>query len=121
MNSLITLTSQQLRRAADLKERIDALEDQLSQLLGTPAQSDAPIAAAAPKAGRRKKWKLSPQGVANIRAGVAKRMAKKTVTVPADSGEKPKRRKMTPAGRRSLSLKLKARWAARRAAGSTKL
>jgi hypothetical protein len=121
MNSLITLTSQQLRKAADLKEKIDVLQDQLSQLLGTPAQSGTPDATAAPKAGRRKKWKLSPEGVANIRAGVARRMAKKAVAMSADSGEKPKKRKMSAAGRRSLSLKLKARWAARRAAGRTKL
>jgi len=42
-NSLASLTSQQLRKAADLKEKIDGLENELNQMLGgsTPASPAA--------------------------------------------------------------------------------
>lgn len=35
--SIQTLSAVQLRKAADLKDRIDELEQELNQLLGTPA------------------------------------------------------------------------------------
>jgi len=102
---MITATPKQLRKAADIQEKIQSLQEELGQLLGgevpTPAQStDAPrkykfspaararmraaqkarwakIKGAAPsaKAARKPKRKMSAQGLANIRAGVAKRMA----------------------------------------------
>src|SRR5260370_10618844 len=74
--SLITsLTPQQLRRAADIKEKILTLEKEFNQLLGAPAEI---FVEAAPK----KKRKLSAKGLANIRAGARKRGGK----VPGTNG-----------------------------------
>src|SRR5450759_1870985 len=47
MNSITNLSAQQLRNAAALKEKIQALEKELNQLLGSPAAKVA--ASTAPK------------------------------------------------------------------------
>ena len=73
--SLITnISVQQLRQAADLKEKIAALENQLSQLLGSTASTVAvkPAAAKAPK----KKGGMSAAGKARIVADQKARWAK---------------------------------------------
>ena len=79
------LSPQQLRKAADLKERIDALQDQLSELLGAAAETVVTETPEKSKAARRRKRRLSAQGRANIRAGVAKRMARRAGKAPASS------------------------------------
>jgi hypothetical protein len=64
---------------------------------------------------KKGKRKMSAEGLANIRAGVAKRMAAKGKAV-----QKPKKRKMTPAWRAALARA----WEARRGkakAGKAKL
>jgi hypothetical protein len=121
---ITNMLPQQLRKAADLLEKIQGLQNGLNQILRTeaPAALEAP---AKPKNGRRKRRrKLSAQGLANIRAGVAKRMAKKgrkaARTKPEQPVEKPKR-KVSAAGRRALSLAAKARWAKAKAAGKSRL
>ena len=94
---MINATPTQLRKAADIQEKIQSLQEELGQLLGG---SDETAAIEAP----RKKGKMSARGLANIRAGVAKRMAAQ--------GKAPKRkRKMTDAWRKALERA----WAARRA------
>ena len=139
---MINLTPTQLRKAADIQEKILGLQDELNQLLGAPAQAPAlaaePITQARKKytfsaAGRArmraaqkarwskikgtatsdepvqepKKRKMSAEGLANIRAGVAKRMAAQGKAV-----QKPKqKRKMTAAWKKALERA----WAARRA------
>jgi hypothetical protein len=103
---MINATPQQLRKAADLQEKIQSLQEELAQLLGAPAQppSRAP--------GKRK---LSAQGLANIRAGVRKRIAAKAKIAP-----QPKR-KFSAAGRARLAALAKARWAKARRAGRSRL
>ena len=138
--TMITATPKQLRRAADLKERIDALQDELNEILGSEvstatADTEQPRKykfSAAARAKMRKaqkaRWakirgtapsskpvkkgkrKMSAEGLANIRAGVAKRMA-----AQGKAGQKPKR-KMTPAWRAALARA----WAARRAKAAGK-
>jgi hypothetical protein len=134
---MINITPQQLRKAADIQERIQSLQEELGQLLGgevaTPAQTaEAPkklkfsaYTRAKMRAAQKARWakikgtapsiepatepkrKMSAQGLANIRAGVAKRMAAQGKVV-----QKPKKkRKMTAAWRRALARA----WAARRA------
>ncbi len=122
--AISNLSPQQLRKAADLKEKIDALQQQYNELLGGVASAAAtPEPAQAPKAGRRRR-KLSPQAIANIRAGVAKRMAKQGRSPKAGNSEpaarKPKR-KMSAAARARLSALAKARWKEARAAGKSNL
>src|ERR1017187_3629262 len=135
---MINATPQQLRKAADIQERIQSLQKELGQLLGgevsTPAQTtEAPrkyklsaYTRAKMRKAQQARWakiketppsvkpvkkakrKLSAQGLANIRAGVAKRMAAQGKAV-----QKPKR-KMTAAWRKALERA----WAARRAKGN---
>ena len=138
---MINLTPTQLRKAANLQEKIQSLQKELGQILGRSvesAPSEAPrkrkmsaagrraIAAAAKarwakynaskgkpiKKGRRK---LSAQGLANIRAGVAKRIAAQGKAV------KKAKRKMTPAAKAKMAALMKARWANAKKAGKSTL
>jgi hypothetical protein len=136
---MMNITPTQLRKAANLQEKIQSLQKELGQLLGGSAQ---PIAApkkrkvsaagrARMRAAQKARWakikgkapkkrKLSAQGLANIRAGVAKRMAaqgKASATKPA---QKPKK-KFSAAARAALSAAAKARWAKVKAQGKARL
>lgn len=82
MNSIIGLSPNVLRRAADLKERIEALQTQFNELVGGEVPAPAP-AAKIRKVRRKKRRKMSPEGLANIRAGVAKRVGRKVAKTAA--------------------------------------
>jgi hypothetical protein len=142
---MINITPTQLRKAADIQERIQSLQQELGQLLGASgpgetATTEAPkkrkfsaytrakmrkaqiarwakIKGTAPSAkpAQKHKRKLSAQAIANIRAGVAKRMAAKGKAI-----QKPKR-KFSAAGRAALAAAARARWAKAKAAGKTTL
>ena len=117
MENFTNLTPQQLRRAADVKERIDALQKELGQLLG--ASAPAPVQAAAAAAPKRKK--ISAAGIARIRAAQKARWAAiKKGKAPGKAAPKAKR-KVTAAGRARLSALARARWAKVKAAGKTSL
>jgi hypothetical protein len=143
--NITTLSPTQLRKAADIQEKIQSLQEELGQLLGgetfTPAQATeepkkrkvnaagrarmraaqlarwAKIKGTAPSAKpvKKAKRKMSAQGLANIRAGVAKRLAAQSKAV-----QKPKK-KFSAAARASLSAAIKARWAKAKKAGKTTL
>jgi|ERR1035438_5177903 hypothetical protein len=94
--NITSLSPTQLRKAADIQEKIQSLQEELGQLMGgdisTPAQpTEAPrkykfsaYTRAKMRAAQQARWakvkgtapkrKMSAQGLANIRAGVAKRM-----------------------------------------------
>jgi len=114
--SLFNLSSAQLRQAADLKERIEALQSQLSQFQG--ADEVAAIPAEAPKK------KISAEGIERIRAAQKERWAKTKVATsdatPAAAPAKPGRRKMSAAGRARIAAAARARWAKVRAAKAGK-
>ena len=113
MNSLINLTPQQLRRAANVQERIVSLQKQLSQILGAPGQ---PVARAA-----RKKRTMSAAGRARIAAAARARWAKiRAAKRQAKPVQKP-RRKLSAAGRARLAALARARWKAAKAQGKTAL
>ena len=138
MNPL-TITAQQLRQAANIQEQIQTLQQELNQLLGEqfggiagemqPGRQEAKrtITATAraakgqwPKAkGPAPKRQLSAQGIANIRAGVLKRMAALKRAQPA--AQPMRKRKVSAAGRARLSALAKARWAVARKAGKATL
>lgn len=67
--SITDLTAQQLRRAADIKDKIQSLENELGRILGSSAK---PVAAAVPK----KRRKMSAAGRAKISAAAKARWAK---------------------------------------------
>lgn len=129
---MLNLTSTQLRQAADLKEQIEALEQELAGLTssvlgsgipapfkakrGRPAKiKTAPSEEPTPIPGKRgpKKGGMSAEGRARIAAAQKARWAKaKGLKVEAPkSAEKPVKRKMSAAGRRAISAAAKARWA----------
>ncbi len=113
MNTSITsLSAQQLRRAANLKERIEGLNHELSRLLGT---SDSESVATV----RRKK--ISAAGIARIRAAAKKRWAKfKAVAGAAKPGRK-RRRKLSAAAKARLAAIARERWKKVKAAGKSRL
>ena len=105
---MINLTSKQLRQAANLKDKIVALEKELSHLFGSTAK---PVTAKAPK----KKRKMSAAGRARLVAALKARWAKFKA---AKSGAKPakKKFKMSAAAKAKISAAAKARWAKIKAA-----
>src|SRR5579859_4617477 len=121
--NITSLSPQSLRKAADLQERILELQNQLTELLGSEVAAEAAAEpSTAPTNGRRKRRKLSAQGLANIRAGAAKRWGKRAAEVaqPDGMGNKPKR-KMSNAAKARLSALAKARWKKAKLAGKSKL
>ena len=109
---MINITPRQLRKAANIQEKIQSLQAQLAQLLGAAA---APAATEAPK-----KRKMSAAGVARIRAGAKARWAKVRAAKAGTVVKAPKR-KFTAAGRARLAALAKARWAKAKKAGKSRL
>jgi len=121
MSEIKNLTPSQLRQAADLKEKITALENQLSQLTGATSQPAAkPVVAKASK-----KKGMSAAGRARIAAAAKARWAKvkaakpvvKAAVVPAPK----KKGGMSAEGRARIAAAAKARWAKAKAAGKKSL
>ena len=141
---MINITPQQLRKAADIQENIQSLQEELGQLLGgevpTPTQTTeepkkrkvsaagrarmraaqiarwAKIKGTAPSVepAKKPKRKMSAQGLANIRAGVAKRMAAQGKVVQRS------KIKRSAAWRAAVSAAAKARWAKAKKAGKSR-
>ena len=108
--AMMNITPTQLRKAADLQEKIQSLQKELAQLLGGPVQP----ATKAPK-----KRKMSAAGRAAIAAAARARWAK----IKAAKGkavQQPKR-KLTAAAKARLSALAKARWAKVKAQGKARL
>ena len=101
MNNLLSLTTTQLRHAADLKEKIEALTKELASILGvsTPAPATTP-----------KKGKMSAAGRANVAKAQKARWAKIKAAKPAAKAPA-KKRTMSVAAKAKISAAAKARWA----------
>jgi len=114
--SLLNLSVQTLRKAADLKEKIAGLQKQLAAILGSSTKS---IAAKAPK----KKRGMSAAGRAKVAAAQKARWAKvhAAKAKPAAKPVKKARKKMSAAVKAKLSAMAKARWAKVKATGKKKL
>ena len=95
---LLDLTVNQLKRATAIKERIEALNQELRGILGVSAKS-----APAPKKRRARS------------ASGNRRIAAKPATRSDKPAGKPKKKVFSAATRAKLSAKLKAYWAAKRA------
>jgi hypothetical protein len=100
---MINVTPEQLRKAANIKERIDALQNELNEILG----GDTLTPPTAP--GKPKKRKMSAAGRAAIVAAAKARWAKTKGTAPA-------RRPISAAGLANIRAAQKARWAAAKGA-----
>jgi len=105
MNSIVNLSVQKLHQVINLKEKIEALENELSQLFGSTAK---PVAEA-PK----KRRKMSAAARRKIGAAQKARWAK----VNANKAAKPAKKKftMSAAAKAKISAAAKARWAKYRA------
>ena len=69
MNNLLSLTSTQLRRAADLKEKITSLEKELASILGSASSAAKPAKKRTMSAATKKKMRAAQQARwAKIRA-----------------------------------------------------
>jgi len=106
---LSSLTSAQLKRAAELKEQLETLTAELDGLLGNGVVTllAEPV----------KKGKFSAAGLARLRAAQKARWAKikgAKGTTEAKP-EKKARRKMSAAGRAKIAAGARARWAKVRA------
>lgn len=110
-NPLSSLTTAQLRRAADLKEEIEALNKELASIFGAPAS----VSAKAPT-----KRKMSPTARAKISAAQTARWAIVKGAKPAAKAPA-KKRTMSAAAKANLSALAKARWAKVKATGKTSL
>ena len=112
MESFTNVTPKQLRRAADVKERIETLQAELNQLLAAAA----PVPAAPEAPGRKK---ISAAGIARIRAAQRARWAAvRGASARATPGRK---RKFSAAGRAKLAALARARWAKAKASGKSTL
>lgn len=111
MSYITSLSAQQLRKAATLKEKIQSLEKELNQLLGSTATS------AAGPAPKKRTFKMSAAGRARISAAAKLRWArvKGTASAAAKPSAKKGKGKMSAAAKAKLSAKMKALWAARKA------
>ena len=114
MNLIANLSAQQLRHAADLKEKIAALQDELSRYLNGSTESRAP----APK----RKFRMSAAGRARIIAAQKARWAKVKAGKPsAKPARKAGKRKMSAAAKAKIAAAARARWAKVKAAGKKAL
>lgn len=120
MSNILSLTSAQLKQAADIKDQIEALNHKLNALLGS-----APAAVVATKTGKTRKF--SAAGLARLRAAQKARWAKihaakaaKPATQPAAKSVK-KKRTMSAAAKAKIAAAAKARWAKAKAAGKNTL
>ena len=104
MKSISSVSAEQLRRAAAIKEQIDTLESELGKILG-----------GAVEAGSGKRI-MSASARARIAAAQKARWAK----VKGTGGGAP-RRKMSAAARAKIAAAAKARWAKAKAAGRRSL
>lgn len=107
MSALINLSSQQLRRIADIKEKIDSLEHELDQLVGG--------------GGLKRKSGMSASGRARIAAAQRARWAKvRKGKIPAYAAGKGKRT-LSAAAKAKIAAAARARWARAKAAGKRRL
>jgi hypothetical protein len=113
MNAITTLSPAELRKAANIQEKIQELQKKLNQILGTTVES---IPSEAPKITKRK---MSAAGRAAIRAAQKARWAK--IKAKTAKPVKKARKKMSAAAKARLSALAKARWAKAKKAGKTKL
>jgi hypothetical protein len=105
----LDLTVNQLKRAAAIKERLEALNKELRGILGTPADSRPP-----PKKSRT----MSAAVKRKIAAAQKARWASRRRANPAAQSARPaaKKKTVSPATKAKLSAKLKAHWAAKKKA-----
>lgn len=119
---ILNLTPSQLKHAADIKEQIAALEDELQSIVRGGGVSRAGNGAPAPFRTRRNR--MSAAGRARIIAAQKARWAKfkkgkpASASAPARGGKK---RTLSAAAKAKIAAAARARWARAKAAGRNAL
>jgi hypothetical protein len=129
MTNIKDLSTEQLKRAIEIKEQIEALQAQLDSIesgggSGAKRGPGRPPKGTGRGPGRPKgSRKMSAAGRRAIAAAAKARWAKYRGESAAAAAEKPakKRRKMSAAARKKMAAFAKARWAKAKAAGKTTL
>ena len=115
MSNLSSLTSAQLKRAAEIQEQIETISQQLAGIFNETGSKIAPVVEpAAEPVKTRKKKKFTAAGLARLRAAQKARWAKvkaKKTTEPTVQPAKKPRKKINAAGRTKIAAGAKARWA----------
>jgi hypothetical protein len=111
--NITSLSPTQLRKAADIQERIESLQNELNEILGgdvlSPAQTiEAP-----------KRRKFSAAAKARMRAAQQARWAKIKGTTPSATPAPKQKGKMSAQGLANIRAAQKARWAKRKGTAST--
>jgi hypothetical protein len=109
--NIANLSAQQLRKAADLQDKIASLQAQLAKFFGGSTASPAP----------RRKSKMSAAGRARIIAAQKARWAKVKTGRKSAKPAKAKKRTMSAAARARIAAVARARWAKVKAAGKKSL
>ena len=120
---ITNLSPQQLRQAADLKEKIDGLRAELNAILG--GEIPATIAHETLRASKSGRRKVSAEGRARMAAAQKARWAAKrgegpSKTAPATVRKEKPKRYISPALRKARSEAMKARWAKAKRAGKSR-
>jgi NAD(P)H-hydrate repair Nnr-like enzyme with NAD(P)H-hydrate epimerase domain len=108
--NLFDLTITQLKRAAAIKEQIEALNKELRAILSAPAPSGA-----APKTSGAMSAAVKKKIAATQKARWANLRRAKAAALPVKPAATAKKNTMSPAERAKRSAKLKAFWAAKKA------
>ena len=119
MSNLLSLSSAQLKRAADLKDKIETLNKELSSILGS-----SPATTTKPSTSHPQKRKMSAGAKAKIAAAQKARWAKVNAKKSSPKAEvKPAKKKstMSAEGRAKIAAAARARWAKAKAAGKKSL
>ena len=112
MSDLLNLSTEQLRRVADIKEKIDSLQYELSRVLGGRAPGKRMV-------------RISTAGRARIAEAQRRRWAeynsaRDTKKVAGTSASR-SRRRLSPAAKAKIAAAARARWAKAKAAGKSRL
>ncbi len=114
MNAISNLSPEQLRRAADIQERLLSLQNELNSILNLPAISYS-------SAPGGKKRNMSAAGRAAISAAAKARWAKFRANLPASKRKPKSKKKMSEAGRARLAAFARERWRKVKALGKSRL
>jgi hypothetical protein len=119
MSNIKDFTVAQLKRAIELREQIEDLQEQLASIGGGPRLGRPPGPAKLAKKGKRR---MSAAGRARIAAAAKARWARyRSGTKAAKPAKTGRKKRFNAAARAKLSAAAKARWAKAKAAGKSKL
>jgi hypothetical protein len=114
MNELLNLSTEQLRQLADVKEKIESLQDELSRVLGGSAPD---------RVSGKRGINMSAAGRARIAAAQRARWAKYNAAKggPARAKSSKPRRTLSAAAKAKIAAAARARWAKAKASGRSRL